>query len=202
MINKRFRFLFLYLQNMSAMISLNSLKNDNKSEISQNVNINVNNNNKDSQGDIKVSYSDPRSTSTNGCSKWNETNNNKIFDYYNNILPNLNNEFYNNIIQIFTYYIDILNEGRFKKLHGQNVLFKKDYLKIIELLTKTYITNNEDCNIKMYVDENIGCFANDWVIDSISCSYKGGFIDIFTKSAEIVNILQMMKIDKQRIINQ
>ena len=41
---------------MSAMISLNSLKNDNKSEISQNVNINVNNNNKDSQGDIKVSH--------------------------------------------------------------------------------------------------------------------------------------------------
>ena len=177
------------------MISLNSLKNDNKSEISQNVNINVNNNNKDSQGDIKVSYNDnaePRRS----------TENNKIFDYYNNILPNLNNEFYNNIIQVFTYYIDILNEGRFKKLHGQNVLFKKDYLKIIELLTKTYITNNEDCNIKMYVDENIGCFANDWVIDSISCSYKGGFIDIFTKSAEIVNILQMMKIDKQRIINQ
>ena len=192
-----------YLQNMSAMISLNSLKNDNKSEISQNVNINVNNNNKDSQGDIKVTYAEPRSRSTNGCSKWNETtDNNKIFDYYNNILPNLNNEFYNNIIQVFTYYIDILNEGRFKKLHGQNVLFKKDYLKIIELLTKTYITNNEDCNIKMYVDENIGCFANDWVIDSISCSYKGGFIDIFTKSAEIVNILQMMKIDKQRIINQ
>ena len=196
-----------YLQNMSAMISLNSLKNDNKSEISQNVNINVNNNNnnnnKDSQGDIKVTYAEPRtSISTNGCSKWNETDNNKIFDYYNNILPNLNNEFYNNIIQVFTYYIDILNEGRFKKLHGQNVLFKKDYLKIIELLTKTYITNNEDCNIKMYVDENIGCFANDWVIDSISCSYKGGFIDIFTKSAEIVNILQMMKIDKQRIINQ
>lgn len=175
------------------MISLNSLKNDNKSEISQNVNINVNNN-KDSQGDIKVSYND------NLTARQKEDI--KIFDYYNNILPNLNNEYYNNIIQVFTYYIDILNEGRFKKLHGQNVLFKKDYLKIIELLTKTYITNNEECNIKMYVDENIGCFANDWVIDSISCSYKGGFIDIFTKSAEIVNILQMMKIDKQRIINQ
>lgn len=175
------------------MISLNSLKNDNKSEINQNVNINVNNN-KDSQGDIKVSYND------NSTPRQKEDI--KIFDYYNNILPNINNEYYNNLCQVFTYYIDILNEGRFKKLHGQNVLFKKDYLKIIELLTKTYITNNEDCNIKMYVDENIGCFANDWVIDSISCSYKGGFIDIFTKSAEIVNILQMMKIDKQRIINQ
>ena len=185
------------------MISLNSLKNDNKSEISQNVNINVNNNlsrgqtgdrvdNNNSEKDIKVCYSEPIIS----------TGNNKIFDYYENILPNINNEYYNNIIKVFTYYIDILNEGRFKKLHGQNVLFKKDYLKIIELLTKTYITNNEDCNIKMYVDENIGCFANDWVIDSISCSYKGGFIDIFTRSAEIVNILQMMKIDKQRIINQ
>ena len=176
------------------MISLNSLKNDNKSEISQNVNINVNNNDTLNK-DIKVSYNDnatPRII----------TENNKIFDYYENILPNINNEYYNNIIKVFTCYIDILNEGRFKKLHGQNVLFKKDYLKIIELLTKTYITNNEDCNIKMYVDENIGCFANDWVIDSISCSYKGGFIDIFTKSAEIVNILQMMKIDKSRIINQ
>ena len=187
---------------MSAMISLNSLKNDNKSEISQNVNINVNNNKDSPQQDIKVSYAEPISTSTNGCSKWNETGNNKIFDYYDNILPNINNEYYNNIIKVFTCYIDILNEGRYKKLHGQNVLFKKDYLKIIELLTKTYITNDEDCNIKMYVDENIGCFANDWVIDSISCSYKGGFIDIFTRSAEIVNILQMMKIDKQRIINQ
>lgn len=179
---------------MSAMISLNSLKNDNKSEISQNVNINVNNN-KDSQGDIKVSYNDNTTPRIS-------TDNSHIFDYYNNILPNINNEYYNNIIKVVTYYIDILNTGRFKKLHGQNVLFKKDYLRIIELLTKTYITNNEDCNIKMYVDENIGCFANDWVIDSISCSYKGGFIDIFTKSAEIVNILQMMKIDKQRIINE
>ena len=179
---------------MSAMISLNSLKNDNKSEISQNVNINVNNNNNNSEKDIKVSYND------NSTPRQKEDI--KIFDYYNNILPNLNNEYYNNLCQVFTYYIDILNEGRYKKLHGQNVLFKKDYLKIIELLTKTYITNNEDCNIKMYVDENIGCFANDWVIDSISCSYKGGFIDIFTRSAEIVNILQMMKIDKQRIINQ
>ena len=175
---------------MSAMISLNSLKNDNKSEINQNVQINVNN--KETSGDIKVSYAEPITS----------TDNNKIFDYYENILPNINNECYNNIIKVFTYYIDILNEGRYKKIHGQNVLFKKDYLKIIELLTKTYITNNEDCNIKMYIDENIGCFANDWVIDSISCSYKGGFIDIFTRSAEIVNILQMMKIDKSRIINQ
>ena len=171
------------------MISLNSLKNDNKSEISQNVQINVNN--KETAGDIKVSYAEPMTS----------TDNNKIFDYYENILPNINNEYYNNIIKVFTYYIDILNEGRYKKIHGQNVLFKKDYLKIIELLTKTYITNNEDCNIKMYIDENIGCFVNDWVIDSISCSYKGGFIDIFTRSAEIVNILQMMKIDKSRIIN-
>lgn len=173
------------------MISLNSLKNDNKSEISQNVNINVNNSDTLNK-DIKVSYAEPIITREN----------NQIFDYYDNILPNINNEYYNNLCKVFTYYIDILNEGRFKKLHGQNILFKKDYLKIIELLTKTYITNNEDCNIKMYVDENIGCFINDWVIDSISCSYKGGFIDIFTKSAEIVNILQMMKIDKSRIINQ
>ena len=37
------------------MISLNSLKNDNKSEISQNVNINVNNNDNTTK-DIKVSY--------------------------------------------------------------------------------------------------------------------------------------------------
>lgn len=176
---------------MSAMISLNSLKNDNKNEISQNVNINVNNSDTLNK-DIKVIYKEsPDQKKTEN-----------IFDYYENILPNINNEFYNNLCKVFTYYIDVLNEGRFKKLHGQNVLFKKDYLKIIELLTKTYITNNEDCNIKMYVDENIGCFANDWVIDSISCSYKGGFIDIFTRSAEIVNILQMMKIDKQRIINQ
>ena len=173
------------------MISLNSLKNDNKNEISQNVNINVNNSDTLNK-DIKVIYKEsPDQKKTEN-----------IFDYYENILPNINNEFYNNLCKVFTYYIDVLNEGRFKKLHGQNVLFKKDYLKIIELLTKTYITNNEDCNIKMYVDENIGCFANDWVIDSISCSYKGGFIDIFTRSAEIVNILQMMKIDKQRIINQ
>ena len=179
------------------MISLNSLKNDNKSEISQNVSINVNNN-KDTQGDIKVSYSDNDKTITTRAN----IDDSYIFDYYNNILPNINNEYYNNLCKVFACYIDILNSGRFKKLHGQNVLFKKDYLRIIELLTKTYITNNEDCNIKMYVDENIGCFANDWVIDSISCSYKGGFIDIFTRSAEIVNILQMMKIDKQRIINE
>ena len=178
---------------MSAMISLNSLKNDNKNEISQNVNINVNNNN--ATKDIKVSYNDNDKPITN-------IDDAHIFDYYNNILPNINNEYYNNLCKVFACYIDILNSGRFKKLHGQNVLFKKDYLRIIELLTKTYITNNEDCNIKMYVDENIGCFANDWVIDSISCSYKGGFIDIFTRSAEIVNILQMMKIDKQRIINE
>ena len=102
------------------MISLNSLKNDNKSEISQNVNINLNNNKDSPQHDIKVCYSEPRTS----------TDNNKIFDYYDNILPNINNEYYNNLIKVFTYYIDVLNEGRFKKLHGQNVLFKKDYLKI------------------------------------------------------------------------
>lgn len=180
------------------MISLNSLKNDNKSEISQNVNINVNNNSDNTPKDIKVSYNDNNTLTKTRAN----IDDSYIFDYYNNILPNINNEYYNNLCKVFACYIDILNSGRFKKLHGQNVLFKKDYLKIIELLTKTYITNNEDCNIKMYVDENIGCFANDWVIDSISCSYKGGFIDIFTRSAEIVNILQMMKIDKQRIINE
>ena len=180
------------------MISLNSLKNDNKSEISQNVSINVNNNNDNTTKDIKVSYND-NATLTKSRANIDDAH---IFDYYNNILPNINNEYYNNLCKVFACYIDILNSGRFKKLHGQNVLFKKDYLRIIELLTKTYITNNEDCNIKMYVDENIGCFANDWIIDSISCSYKGGFIDIFTRSAEIVNILQMMKIDKQRIINE
>ena len=180
------------------MISLNSLKNDNKSEISQNVSINVNNNDNTTK-DIKVSYNDNGESLTKTRAIM---DNSYIFDYYNNILPNINNEYYNNLFKVFACYIDILNSGRFKKLHGQNVLFKKDYLRIIELLTKTYITNNEDCNIKMYVDENIGCFANDWIIDSISCSYKGGFIDIFTRSAEIVNILQMMKIDKQRIINE
>lgn len=46
---------------MSAMISLNRLKNDNKSEISQNVSININNNNNndnDTQKDVKVQYSE------------------------------------------------------------------------------------------------------------------------------------------------
>ena len=175
------------------MISLNSLKNDNKSEISQNVSINVNNNDNTTK-DIKVSYND-----NNTITKKEDM---QIFDYYNNILPKINNECYNNIIKVFAYYIDILNEGRYKKMHGQNVLFKKDYLKIIELLTKTYITNNEDCNIKMYIDENIGCFTNDTVIDSITCTYKCNYVDVFTSSPEIVNILQMMKIDKQRIINE
>lgn len=174
---------------MSAMISLNSLKNDNKNEISQNVSINVNN----SQRDVKVSY-DNRTTE--------KIDNSHIFDYYDSILPNINNEYYNNLVKVFTLYIDVLNSGNYKKIHGQNVLFKNDYLKIIYWLAKTYITNNEDCNIKIYIDENVGCFTNDYVIDSISCSYKGGFIDIFTKSAEIVNILQMMKIDKSRVINQ
>ena len=175
------------------MISLNSLKNDNKSEISQNVSINVNNNSDNTPKDIKVSYNNPTTTNID---------NSHIFDYYDNILPNINNEYYNNLVKVFTLYIDILNSGKYKKIHGQNVLFRKDYLKIIYWLAKTYITNNEDCNIKIYIDENVGCFTNDYVIDSISCSYKGGFIDIFTKSAEIVNILQMMKIDKSRVINQ
>ena len=177
---------------MSAMISLNSLKNDSKNEIKQNDNISVNNS-KESRGDIKVSYNDSNNVTR-------ETN--CVFDYYENILPNINNEYYTNITKMFAFYIDILNSGRYKKDHGQNILFKNDYLKIIELLTKTYITNNEDCNIKIFVDETIGCFTNDYIIDSISCSYNGGFIDIFTRSAEIVNILQMMKIDKQRVINQ
>lgn len=174
------------------MISLNSLKNDSKNEIKQNVNISVNNT-KEAQGDIKVSYDDHKTVTR-------ETNG--VFDYYDNILPNINNEYYSNLTKMFAYYIDILNTGRYKRDHGQNVLFKNDYLKIIELLTKTYITNNEDCNIKIFVDESIGCFTTDYIIDSISCSYNGGFIDIFNRSAEIVNILQMMKIDKQRVINQ
>ena len=182
---------------MSAMISLNSLKNDNKNEISQNVSINVNNN-KDTQGDIKVSYSDNDKTITTSA----ETEDNHIFDYHENILPNINNEYYNNLCKVFACYIDILNEGRYKKLHGQNVLFVKDYLKIISLLAKTYITNNQQCNIKICIDENVGCFANDGVIDSITCTYKCNYVDVFTSSPEIVNILQMMKIDKSRIINK
>ena len=179
------------------MISLNSLKNDNKSEISQNVNINVNNNDNATK-DIKVSYND-NATLTKTRANIDDA---QIFDYYNNILPNINNEYYNNLCKVFACYIDILNSGRFKKLHGQNVLFKKDYLRIIELLTKTYITNNEDCNIKICVDEHVGCFVNDTVIDSITCTYKCNYVDVFINSPEIVNILQMMKIDKQRIINE
>ena len=181
---------------MSAMISLNSLKNDNKSEISQNVNINVNNSDTLNK-DIKVSYSDNDKTITTSA----ETEDNQIFDYHENILPNINNEYYNNLCKVFALYIDILNEGRYKKLHGQNVLFVKDYLKIINLLAKTYITNNQQCNIKICVDENVGCFANDGVIDSITCTYKSNYVDVFINSPEIVNILQMMKIDKSRIIN-
>lgn len=179
------------------MISLNSLKNDNKSEISQNVNINVNNN-KDTQGDIKVSYSDNDKSLTTSA----ETEDMQIFDYHNNILPNINNEYYNNLCKVFALYIDILNEGRYKKKNGQNVLFTKDYLKIITLLAKTYITNNQQCNIKICVDEHVGCFANDYVIDSIICTYKCNYVDVFISSPEIVNILQMMKIDKSRVINE
>lgn len=176
------------------MISLNSLKNDNKSEISQNVSINVNNN-KDTQGDIKVSYSDNDKTLTTSAED------SQIFDYHENILPNINNEYYNNLCKVFAYYIDILNEGRYKKKNGQNVLFTKDYLKIISLLAKTYITNNQHCNIQICVDENVKCFAKDCVIDSIICTYKCNYVDVFISSPEIVNILQMMKIDKSRIIN-
>ena len=174
------------------MISLNSLKNDNKNEISQNVNINVNNSDT-SQKDIKVSYND-----NNAATQKEDI---QIFDYYNNILPNIKNEYYNNLCKVFACYIDILNTGRYKKKNGQNVLFVKDYLKIISLLSQTYITNNQHCNIKICVDEHVGCFANDTVIDSITCTYKCNYVDVFTSSPEIVNILQMMKIDKQRIIN-
>ena len=179
---------------MSAMISLNSLKNDNKSEISQNVNINVNNNDNTTK-DIKVSYNDNDKPIT-------KIEDMQIFDYHNNILPNIKNEYYNNLCKVFACYIDILNEGRYKKKNGQNVLFIKDYLRIIELLSKTYITNNQDCNIKICVDEHVGCFVNDTVIDSITCTYKCNYVDVFINSPEIVNILQMMKIDKQRIINE
>lgn len=177
------------------MISLNNLKNDSKNEINQNVNISVSSKTANADScDVKVSYpsTDERTTIKDGKN---------VFDYHDNILPMVKNEYYSNLTKMFAYYIDILNSGKYKKEHGQNILYKKDYLEIIELLTKTYITNNEDCNIKMFVDECVGCFANNYVIDSISCSYNGGFIDIFNKSAEIVNILQMMKIDKQRIIN-
>lgn len=173
------------------MISLNSLKNDNKTEIKQNVNINVNNN--EQNKDINVSYTDH---------KQEEKQTENIFDYHNNILPNINNEYYNNLCKVFACYIDILNSGRYKKKNGQNVLFIKDYLKIIHLLSKTYITNNQNCNIKICVDEHVGCFANDTVIDSITCTYKCNYVDVFINSPEIVNILQMMKIDKSRVINE
>ena len=175
------------------MISLNSLKNDNKSEISQNVNINVNNSDNTTK-DIKVSYND-NATAT-------QKEDMQIFDYYNNILPNINNESYNNLCKVFACYIDILNTGRYKKKNCQNILFVKDYLKIINWLAKTYITNNQQCNIKICVDEHVGCFANDTVIDSITCTYKCNYVDVFTSSPEIVNILQMMKIDKSRVINE
>ena len=77
------------------MISLNSLKNDNKNEISQNVNINVNN--KDSQGDVKVSYDNGKKTTN--------IDNSHIFDYYDNILPNINNEYYNNLVKYHIYVL-------------------------------------------------------------------------------------------------
>ena len=89
----------------------------------------------------------------------------------------------------------------FKKKNNQNILFIKDYLKIIQMLSKTYITNNENCNIKICVD-NVGCFGNICLIDSITCTYDCKYVDVFTQSAEIVNVLQMMKIDKSRVINK
>ena len=174
------------------MISLNSLKNDNKSEISQNVSVNVNNGDT-SQKDIKVSYSD-----NTPVTKIEEM---QIFDYYDNILPNINNEYYNNLVKVFTLYIDILNERKYKKKNDQNVLFMKDYLKIINCLAKTYITNNQDCDIKICVDD-VGCVSKEALIDSITCTYKCNYVDVFISSPEIVNILQMLKIDKSRVINK
>lgn len=188
-------FIFFYIVEMSAMISLNSLKNDNKSEISQNVSVNVNNVDT-SHKDIKVSYDD-----NIPVTKIEEMQEMQIFDYYENILPNINNEYYNNLVKVFALYIDILNERRYKKKNNQNVLFMKDYLNIINLLSKTYITNNQDCNIKICID-SVGCVAKEGVIDSITCTYKGNYVDVFISSPEIVNILQMMKIDKTRVINE
>lgn len=172
------------------MISLNSLKNDNKSEISQNVSVNVNSGDT-SQKDIKVAYNDT-------APKIEEM---QIFDYYDNILPNINNEYYNNLVKVFTLYIDILNERRYKKKNDQNMLFMKDYLQIIQLLSKTFITNNEECNISICID-SVGCVSKEGLIDSITCTYKCNYVDVFISSPEIVNILQMMKIDKSRVINE
>lgn len=185
------------------MISLNSLKNANKSEISQNVSVNVHND-KETKGDTKISYPkvDVSYNSDEEIKTSTDLDKTQIFDYYENILPNFNNEYYNNLCKVFTLYIDILNEGRYKKLHKQNILFIKDYLKIINWLAKTYITNNQNCDIKIYVDESIGCSANDGIIDSITCTYKSNYVNVFTSSPEIVNILQMLKIDKSRIINK
>lgn len=170
------------------MISLNSLKNDNKSEISQNVG-------DASQKDIKVAYSTPETFVRGSETKM------QIFDYHDNILPNINNEYYNNLVNVFTLYIDILNERRYKKKNDQNMLFMKDYLQIIQLLSKTFITNNQECDIKICID-SVGCIAKEGVIDSITCTYKCNYVDVFINSPEIVNILQMMKIDKSRVINE
>lgn len=176
------------------MISLNSLKNDNKSEISQNVSVNVNALCDDTpQKDIEVVYND-----TAPGTKIEEM---QIFDYYDNILPSINNEYYNNLIKVFTLYVDILNERRYKKKNDQNMLFMKDYLQIIQLLSKTYITNNQECDIKICID-SVGCIAKEGLIDSITCTYKCNYVDVFISSPEIVNILQMMKIDKSRVINE
>lgn len=181
------------------MISLNSLKNDNKSEISQNVSVNVGDT---SQKDIKVSYSDSTpGTFVRGSESLTKIEEMQIFDYYDNILPNINNEYYKNLVKVFTLYIDILNERRYKKKNDQNVLFMKDYLQIINLLAKTYITSNQPCDIKICVDE-VGCVAKEGLIDSITCTYKYNYVDVFISSPEIVNILQMMKIDKSRVINE
>lgn len=180
------------------MISLNSLKNDNKTEIKQNVKINVNN---EQNGDIKVSYSDQKQTERIIDPELHRGETDNIFDYYDNILPNIKNEYYNNLVKVFTLYIDILNERRYKKKNDQNILFVKDYLQIIQLLSKTFITNNEDCNIKICID-SVGCVAKEGLIDSITCTYKCNYVDVFISSPKIVNILQMMKIDKSRVINE
>lgn len=180
------------------MISLNRLKNDNKSEISQNVSVNVDT----SQKDIKVAYSDSKpGTFVRGSESLTKIEEMQIFDYHNNILPNINNEYYNNLVKVFTLYIDILNERRYKKKNDQNMLFMKDYLQIIQLLSKTFITNNQECDIKICID-SVGCIAKEGVIDSITCTYKCNYVDVFISSPEIVNILQMMKIDKSRVINE
>ena len=67
---------------MSAMISLNRLKNDNKSEINQNVSININNDNNMSK-DIKVQYDDKQvvDKGVSGGFNPNETVSNLILEF-------------------------------------------------------------------------------------------------------------------------